>query len=534
MKFAATLIKIFSGVLSAFAFGIFVYYTYQYQLSQETSNLLIANISLIIFLITSVTFALLFITFDAYQNKGLSDLLLKTLNNSVLGSTANSSEGTASTTDILARISAANERTNLILENRFQILGDVIGKLNENNGNGNQNLQAVMEQLTALCEQISNNVDTIKNGNSEEFQRNVTQSGNFAVLVSTVSRLSSDINDLNGRLLDVVNQISRNVTSSIKSHTDIDNEIKELLQKILTAKAENMQITDEQSDNLPVITPENEETLTPVISESSSHETENDEPEAQSVADFYEKHFNTLNEKQAKEDVETPEEINEDTDIQQENENRIDDLISTPLQEETFIPQSVDLTEPQSEIVLEDNVADEAVKKEENEPWESSLAEQINDTENEYLTKEFDSVPPTSEVQEVATMPTENAIGNDVASENIPDTPAEIDSSSDKLPIQSTSIVADDPFNPPAHYFTEEKNKTENKDGETPYFETSPTTDNQETSIEPKLDSVFNDDLASTLADLDILKDDKDSSQPKELSVDDLLADEKDPLNPNL
>lgn len=546
MKFAATLIKIFSGVLSAFAFGVFVYYTYQYQLSQETSNLLIANISLIIFLITSVTFALLFITFDAYQNKGLSDLLVKTLSNSVLGSTTNSTQGTANTSDILSRISAADERTNLILENRFQILSDVIGKLAENNTSGTQNMQAVLEQLTTLCEQISNHVDTIKTDNNKEIQRNITQSGNFAVLVSTVSRLSSDINDLNGRLLDVVNQISRNVTSSIKSHTDIDNEIKELLQKILTAKADSVQLTNEQpiapltieQPETPMQTSlENEQISAPVISEEALPETENNEAETetepQSIADFYEKHFNALNEKEAEENTEIPEEINEDAEVQQENESRIDDLISAPLQEEAFTPQPVDLTEPQSETILEDSIADEAEKEEAEKPWETSLAEQINNTENEYLSPELSETASTAEPQTATTAPIENTAIEDILPEDNFNTAAANTSFTNEQPTQTTSIEADDPFNPPAHYFSEKESK-EDIDGKTPYFENSQMSDNQQQSNEPKLDSVFNDDLAATLADLDILKDDKNTDTSKEFSVDDLLADEKDPLNPNL
>ena len=49
---------------------------------------------------------------------------------------------------------------------------------------------------------------------------------------------------------------------------------------------------------------------------------------------------------------------------------------------------------------------------------------------------------------------------------------------------------------------------------------------------EVKLDTIFNDNLANELADLDILKDNP-SSENHKISVEDLLADEKDPLNPN-
>ena len=56
MKFAAALIKIFSGALSAVVFGAFLYYTYQYQTTKDTENLFTANIALIVFLISAVTF----------------------------------------------------------------------------------------------------------------------------------------------------------------------------------------------------------------------------------------------------------------------------------------------------------------------------------------------------------------------------------------------------------------------------------------------------------------------------------------------
>ena len=69
MKFAAALIKIFSGTLSAIVFGAFLYYTYQYQISKDTEYLFTANMALIVFLISSVCFALLFVLFDVYQSK---------------------------------------------------------------------------------------------------------------------------------------------------------------------------------------------------------------------------------------------------------------------------------------------------------------------------------------------------------------------------------------------------------------------------------------------------------------------------------
>ena len=54
----------------------------------------------------------------------------------------------------------------------------------------------------------------------------------------------------------------------------------------------------------------------------------------------------------------------------------------------------------------------------------------------------------------------------------------------------------------------------------------------EEKENEVKLDTIFNDNLANELADLDILKDNP-SLENHKISVEDLLADEKDPLNPN-
>ena len=99
MKFAAGLIKIFSGVLSAFVFGAFLYYTYQYQTRKDADNLFTANIALVVFLISSVTFALLFIVFDIYQNKNNESDLVKLLK----GTDLNRNTENSNITDLLVK-----------------------------------------------------------------------------------------------------------------------------------------------------------------------------------------------------------------------------------------------------------------------------------------------------------------------------------------------------------------------------------------------------------------------------------------------
>ena len=278
MKFAAGLIKIFSGVLSAFVFGAFLYYTYQYQTTKDADNLFTANIALVVFLISSVTFALLFIVFDIYQNKNNESDLVKLLK----GTDLNRNTENSNITDLLVKIASFNNQTNQLLDGHFKELTTGINNLNNKSDLNGTNFQNTLQQLTAICGEISQYVDNIKTENAKENQRNAGQSGSFDVLVATVSRLSSDLNDLNGRMLDVVNQISKNVTTSIQSHTYIDNEIKELLQKILLAK--NNVNTSEIISESPVSTP----ALTPATTKNIEDEI-GEAP--QSVADFYEEHL---------------------------------------------------------------------------------------------------------------------------------------------------------------------------------------------------------------------------------------------------
>ena len=54
---------------------------------------------------------------------------------------------------------------------------------------------------------------------------------------------------------------------------------------------------------------------------------------------------------------------------------------------------------------------------------------------------------------------------------------------------------------------------------------------NEESNV--KLDDIFNDNFASEMADLDILKDNTDAQEKRNISVEDLLADDNDPYNPS-
>lgn len=560
MKFAAALIKIFSGTLSAIVFGAFLYYTYQYQISKDTEYLFTANMALIVFLISSVCFALLFVLFDVYQSKNTESDLVKLLKSSDL----NGNSEKTNIADLLVKIASFSNLTNQLLDGHFKELNNGLNTLNNSSEINGTNFQATLDQLTVICGEISQYVDSIKNENAKENQRAAGHSGNFDVLVTTVSRLSSDLNNLNGRLLDVVNQISKNVTTSIQSHTDIDNEIKELLQKILLAKnGENPDIKLnmlQSPDNNP-----------------QPAEDETNESEPQSVADFYEQHFKDIQENEEEKAEAVPTEVSEDADVLNENENRIDELLTTPVSDEVITPQSLDLTEQQSEIFTEDKIADDAALQEAQNPWEQPMADEIHDAEQEYSQSSENTELPILTADDTDIMPdnpettidfatnsetsaklTENQ-NTDAASsltENS-ELPAEIESSPlieeqnktasglelasyekpvnepyfEQTPVKNStndfSLEASDPFNPsPEHYA--DISLTPQTADEEPVSLDLP---NEESNV--KLDDIFNDDFASEMADLDILKDDTNNQNTGEISVEDLLADDKDPYNPN-
>ena len=515
MKFAAGLIKIFSGVLSAFVFGAFLYYTYQYQTTKDADNLFTANIALVVFLISSVTFALLFIVFDIYQNKNNESDLVKLLK----GTDLNRNTENSNITDLLVKIASFNNQTNQLLDGHFKELTTGINNLNNKSDLNGTNFQNTLQQLTAICGEISQYVDNIKTENAKENQRNAGHSGSFDVLVATVSRLSSDLNDLNGRMLDVVNQISKNVTTSIQSHTDIDNEIKELLQKILLAKnnVNTSEIISESTVSTPALTPDTTKNI-----EDESGEA------PQSVADFYEEHLKNSTAEKIDEVPEEPDEVEEDDEIQQENEQRIDELLKAPLTDESFEPTTNDLTESQFENLVEDQVADDIAAKETKEPWKEPLSTEISDAEQTY-TQQPTAIEPYFET------PNEQSETFDTTA-NFQDTTTPETITSQELP-SSFSLEAADPFNPSPEHFedlagkqslTDEKPISLDLEDEEPVSLDLP---NEESNV--KLDDIFNDNFASEIADLDILKDNGNNQNEGKISVEDLLADDNDPYNPN-
>lgn len=551
MKFAAGLIKIFSGILSAVVFGAFLYYTYQYQITQEHTDLFIADITLAVFLISAVTFALLYILFDVYQNQNTESNLVKLLKGTDWGKNNENSN----ITDLLVKIASLNNQTNQLLDSRLNEINTVLNSLNNSSEVNNTNLQSSLEQLANICGEISKYVDNIKTEKSKDRQFAVSNSGNFDLLIATVSALSTDFKDMNGHLIDAVNRINRYIKSSIKDHTNIDNDIKDLLKEILSKKDSNS-----ANRNLPVVEPKQP---TPEISDVAKEET--NEPAPQSIADFYEERFKKIDEDQAEKNEDAPTEVTEDSEVLQENEQRIDSLLSTPEQTETFAPQPQDLTVSQEDTQIEKQADAETDAVEEKEPWNTALGEEIFSAEQEYLPQQSTAADEPIAEEPVVAETVETPVNFDVnaAVSDSFEAPAETESAnisepvttvdephvepyfeqptettvSEPTPVDDFSLAASDPFNPSPEHFAdlEQAAKTDSTAGtsfdlqdEEPVSIDLP---NEESNV--KLDDIFNDDFASEIADLDILKDDTNNQNAGEISVEDLLADDKDPYNQN-
>ena len=166
-------------------------------------------------------------------------------------------------------------------------------------------------------------------------------------------------------------------------------------------------------------------------------------------------------------------------------------------------------------------------------PWEEPLSTEIKNAQQEFMSfKDQDSNSDiTAEPTTLTSLENTPLLPSDTSSKTPNNEPhfdeisqnlsQKTDSSIQHEPyFEETSFEATDPFNPPADYFDE-------KDAE-PTLNIS----QEEKENEVKLDTIFNDNLANELADLDILKDNP-SLENHKISVEDLLADEKDPLNPN-
>ena len=257
MKFAVTLIKLFSGLLSAVILGAFIYYLQLYVQTKDNANLVISNIAFILFIISSITFALIFMAYDAYSNKNSGDnTIIKDIMEKLKDIKGTSeADNSATIVSSLQKLSLSNnDNNNTIIEN-FKSLSGYMQTLNDN-------LTASIEEQKSVSEQISSNITNLqqeKNNTSADDLNN-----KLDTLLQTVANLSTDINNLNGRTLDIIHDINKNISEIANNQ----NAIKDI------------------SDKLSILHPEQKfyiENLENGISNQTSTVEEKT-----SIADFYE------------------------------------------------------------------------------------------------------------------------------------------------------------------------------------------------------------------------------------------------------
>jgi len=432
MKFAAGLIKIFSGLLSAFIFGIFLYYTYMCQSSGgDLVYMQVANVALILFLISAVTFALIFVVFDAYQNVKVGEAVIKKING-----VADSEQKPGMTDDVFGKFAEKQNSANLIISSGLNAIEENLKQLNASTKGAAEQTTNTLTQLALFGEQI---VAALNSGNDKPAE---DHSGELSVLVRTVAKLSSDLNSLNGKTLDAIKNIADNVgkiTEKNKKENDLEN---------LSSPVAGF--SDSYSDS-PVNQDEAEE-IPPV-----------------SVADFYGERFNSVK--------------TGDISPAEENRNEEEEVPAAPV--DRFAAETPDI-------------------------YANPVTDAVSETEE----------IPAAPVDRFATETPD--IYADALS--VPDVP-EI---SEGPLADNYSLAADDPFNPPADYQNEQVSLAPSEEDTV-----SELTDLQSQQVDSeRLNSIFNDNFASEMADLDILKDaapqnGTDISATDEIDLDSLLSDTK-------
>jgi len=462
MKFAAGLIKIFSGLLSAFIFGIFLYYTYMCQSSGgDLVYMQVANVALILFLISAVTFALIFVVFDAYQNVKVGEAVIKKING-----VADSEQKPGMTDDVFGKFAEKQNSANLIISSGLNAIEENLKQLNASTKGAAEQTTNTLTQLALFGEQI---VAALNSGNDKPAE---DHSGELSVLVRTVAKLSSDLNSLNGKTLDAIKNIADNVgkiTEKNKKENDLEN---------LSSPVAGF--SDSYSDS-PVNQDEAEE-IPPV-----------------SVADFYGERFNSVK--------------TGDISPAEENRNEEEEIPAVPV--DRFAAETPDIyANPVTDAVSETEEIPAA-------PVDRFAAE----TPDIYANPVTDAV---SETEEIPAAPVDRFATEtpDIYADalSVPDVP-EI---SEGPLADNYSLAADDPFNPPADYQNEQVSLAPSEEDTV-----SELTDLQSQQVDSeRLNSIFNDNFASEMADLDILKDaapqnGTDISATDEIDLDSLLSDTK-------
>ena len=546
MKFAITLIKAISGLLSVGLFGAFVYYTYLYQQNQEITNLTNANISLIMFLLSAVVLALLFITHDAYQTKGLGDALMKSIIEKINGPETDENSTKESLKEILQQISATGAENNQIMNSRMQEINDCLDKLNTITSTSSEQMNNTFVSLQNTCEQISSYVNIIKQEKEKEPKSD--HSGDFAVLITTLSKLSSDLTNLNNLNLEALNKISTNINQIISHHNEMNDDVRAI------------------SDKMNYLHPELRSCPVTTISQPIETDEELEAPE--SIADFYADDFtnNTFDnndiitdEEPVIEDIVTDEEpIVEEfvtdeepiiEDVMTDEEPVIEDIVTD---EEPIVEEFVTDEEP----VIEDVMTDE-------EPVIEEKPKEKPTFDTDYYKADEDTIfgVPTDKIpmyehnpnkkSELFALETDTPFGTPLSDEMPTYDPSlepkeKIDLSFDtesqfgtsdgegnpmyEEPEEKTSFEATDPYGIPS---SEKMPTFEPPVEKEEKIDLSFDTESQfgaipENDDEKKLETIFNEDFASEMSELDILKDEEPTQIEEDIDISTLLDE-----NPN-
>ena len=415
--------------------------------------------------------------------------------------------------EILQQISATGAENNQIMNSRMQEINDCLDKLNTITSTSSEQMNNTFVSLQNTCEQISSYVNIIKQEKEKEPKSD--HSGDFAVLITTLSKLSSDLTNLNNLNLEALNKISTNINQIISHHNEMNDDVRAI------------------SDKMNYLHPELRSCPVTTISQPIETDEELEAPE--SIADFYADDFtnNTF----------------DNNDIITDEEPVIEDIVTD---EEPIVEEFVTDEEP----IIEDVMTDE-------EPVIEEKPKEKPTFDTDYYKADEDTIfgVPTDKIpmyehnpnkkSELFALETDTPFGTPLSDEMPTYDPSlepkeKIDLSFDtesqfgtsdgegnpmyEEPEEKTSFEATDPYGIPS---SEKMPTFEPPVEKEEKIDLSFDTESQfgaipENDDEKKLETIFNEDFASEMSELDILKDEEPTQIEEDIDISTLLDE-----NPN-
>jgi hypothetical protein len=504
MKFATFIIETLCGLLTFSLLCGFLFFGSRYQQDTDKYNLIYANASLLLFVVSAVITALLSIAFDAYKNKS---------GNIADNKTQPADENNNRSPDFddnliqkLHEISEAHIKTNQLLNEQINSMNDVLKTYKAATEESVNQHNLTIAKIDDVCANLFKLVDSAKGFQ----QKDNEHSGAFDVLLQTLSAQNSDVLNLNNNMLESIRQIKDNVTQIIQNRNNVDSNIK----LSATAPVEKNDVnnvdsadfyTDSfKSEDINETVPENTipENITPDVEEEVSELPQQtaEQPQEQyleqpAVADM----DSTLTEEPVNEETfNTPDynfNFNDAPALDESQKINLDEMsFNTPDFNYDFNNQNFnnDFSVPEfTDTPLEDtdffqNISQPATDFNDNQVAENQVVTDNNQTDT----------PQVDDFSLAADNPFGVQVTNDL-------------SQVEEQPIDLNNFLgADSPFGPSSDYI-----ETQN----------AQTTENDDSQI--RLDNIFNDDFATEMADLDILKDDGNTQNKDdaENDIDNLL-----------